>query len=172
MAVLHISDLHLGHRNIIHYREGFETVAEHDEFVVDQILTNVSKRDKLFLHGDVCFSKDAMVGLKKITDYLNCALILGNHDLESNARPTIFELHEMFGKNIFSMLSYKGTWLTHAPIHPSELRGKYNLYGHSHGYKVDDTRYYNVCCEQVDYKPILHTKVMEWLVENNKQDLA
>ncbi len=64
---------------------------------------------------------------------------------------------------VFSLLSYKGHWLSHAPIHPMELRGKKNIHGHCHPYlmtkevygeTVVDDRYINVCVEYVGYTPI------------------
>lgn len=51
------------------------------------------------------------------------------------------------------MVKYKNLWLTHAPIHPDELRGKKNVHGHCHGHILNDKRYINVCVEHAD-RPI------------------
>jgi calcineurin-like phosphoesterase family protein len=67
------------------------------------------------------------------------------------------------------MVKYKGIWLTHCPVHESELgyRVNKNIHGHIHeklvtkdvyewGYRIDsipDERYICVSCEHVDYKP-------------------
>lgn len=164
MSVYHISDLHLGHRNIIKWRGNFETLDEHDNFVTDAILGTVCKRDKLFIHGDLCFDRNKLDLVQKIVDSVDsCVLILGNHDNERNKAPTIFDYIDIFGKRIHSMLEYKGCWLTHAPLHPSELRGKYNIHGHSHSVNIEDERYYNVSIENVNYLPIEHTKLKEIL---------
>lgn len=171
MAVYMISDLHLGHRSILKYRPdlNLSTVDEHDDFIVDNILSTVSKRDKLYLLGDVCFSHETVPKLKLITDYVeSCALILGNHDLESNARPSIHTLYELFGKNIFGIQSYKSCWLTHGPLHEDELRGKFNIHGHVHSHSLSDPKYYNVSCEAVNYKPMEFTKILEYLKDVNK----
>lgn len=36
-----------------------------------------------------------------------------------------------------------------------------DLHGHTHYNKIDDTRYTNVCCEVVDYKPILIQNIIK-----------
>lgn len=163
MAVYHIGDLHLGHRSICKYRTQFSSVEEHDEFIVDSILSVLHKRDKLIIHGDLGFNKESLHHIKRITDRVDVAeLILGNHDLESGTRPTLMELMPLFNGKIYSMVKYKGTWLTHAPIHPDELRGCVNIHGHVHGNSIlGDNRYLNVSCEAIDYKPIEHIKLMQ-----------
>tara|TARA_R110000765_G_scaffold367491_2_gene457637 strand:- start:742 stop:972 length:231 start_codon:yes stop_codon:yes gene_type:complete len=65
--------------------------------------------------------------------------------------------------NIHGLVKYKGIWLSHAPIHESELRGKFNVYGHSHTASIDDDRYLCVSCEQVDYKPVNFQAIKEKL---------
>jgi calcineurin-like phosphoesterase family protein len=55
---------------------------------------------------------------------------------------------------VYSLFKYKNMWLSHAPIHPDELRGRVNIHGHTHYHVIDDSRYLNVCMEQIDYTPI------------------
>lgn len=45
---------------------------------------------------------------------------------------------------VHSLLKYKEFWLSHAPIHPEELRGKKNVHGHVHTESVSDLEYLNV----------------------------
>ena len=54
-------------------------------------------------------------------------------------------------------------FLTHCPIHPSELdyRVSYNIHGHVHENSLDDARYVNVSCEVVDYQPKLLTELIK-----------
>ena len=85
-------------------------------------------------------------------------LILGNHDLDRPHRGML-QLMRVFGDRIYSLHKYKGFWLSHAPIHPSELRGKRNIHGHVHSNTLDDNRYYNACLENTDYKPKLILEV-------------
>lgn len=154
-----ISDTHFSQKSICSYRKQFSTVEEHDQYVFDTIMTNLGKRDTLWILGDVCFTVD---GFHKyvvpIANYVNkLHIILGNHDLERKEAPNIhLYTHVGYIKNevsIHSMVSYKGFWLTHAPIHPDELRGKRNIHGHVHNATINDDRYINVCCEAVNYIP-------------------
>jgi len=96
--------------------------------------------------GDAAFSEEAIdwVGSLKGTKYL----IRGNHD----DMPTTSYLRVF--KEVYGLFKYKGLWLSHAPIHPDELRGKPNCHGHVH-YKsiqldgADDGRYLNCCVENL-----------------------
>lgn len=158
-----MSDLHLGHRNIPKYRPEFSTEEEHSNLIYENLASNVTKRDTLILLGDVAFTDEWLNKLNKI-QVQQKILILGNHDTE---RLHIKKLVEVFDK-IHSMLSYRGTWLSHAPIHPEELRRKFNIHGHTHKHVMPDTRYLNVCVEHTEYKPISFQDAFERLNSLNK----
>ena len=147
------SDWHLGHRNILKFRNnyGFESIEHHNGDLVKNFNQKVSKRDKTFFLGDMCFDIDALDVIRGLNG--RKVLVLGNHDRDSNKRPTIIQLAEVFD-DIQSLVGYKDLWLSHAPIHPDELRGKKNVHGHTHGSCIDDPRYLNVCPEHTDFKPI------------------
>ena len=49
------ADLHLGHKAITKYRTQFSTAEEHHLTILDNVLTCVGKRDKIFLLGDIVF---------------------------------------------------------------------------------------------------------------------
>lgn len=162
MAVYHISDTHFGHKNIIKFRPGFETLQEHDEYVRDMILDTLHKKDKLVFHGDLCFHRDALKYVQEIADQIESVeLILGNHDLESNQRPSIQDLIDIFGKKIYGMKKYKKVWLTHAPLHPKELRGGLNIHGHVHSNSINEYGFINSCCEALNYRPKEFSKLLE-----------
>lgn len=119
----------------------------------------------MYVLGDACFSYESLCLLgtlpgKKI-------LIRGNHD----DYVTTGQLLEVFS-SIEGTFRYKNFWLTHAPMHPVELRGKINLHGHVHystvqrnpevqamgeriekgmskGEGDDDPRYVNCCVEHL-----------------------
>ena len=143
-----ISDLHLGHKNILKFsnsRAG-STVDEHDEQLIASISSTVCKRDNLYILGDVCFDIKKMDMLRRI----NCrkVLLLGNHD-EFN-----IGVYLKYFDKVAGLLSYKGFWLSHAPVHPAELRGKINIHGHVHSADIPDERYFNVCVESLDGVPV------------------
>lgn len=146
-----ISDLHLGHKTICQfsgsYRGNTTNVDDHDLWIVNQWNSVVSKNDLVYVLGDVAFDKEKIKLLKKMKG--NKHLIVGNHDKFS------MEVYREYFNKIHGFEKYKGkAWLSHAPIHPSELRGKWNIHGHVHQKEVDDLRYISVCVEAVSGKPI------------------
>jgi len=124
--VYFMADLHLGHKNIHKFRECFETAEENDHVIKENYHKVVTKRDKVFFLGDVCFNKDKLNDLKSWHAERK-VLVLGNHDTEGQIKMT--DLIEVFDE-IYSLVRYKNCWLSHAPIHPDELRGKRNVHGH------------------------------------------
>jgi calcineurin-like phosphoesterase family protein len=145
------SDWHIGHKNILKFQPDFETVEHRTKIILDNYNRVVTKRDKIIFGGDIAFdsaSLEIIAGLlgRKV-------LILGNHDTDNKTRPSISDMLEVFVE-IHSMYKHKEFWITHAPIHTDELRGKKNIHGHTHGHVLDDPRYLNICLEQTDYTPI------------------
>ncbi len=146
--VYFISDLHLGHRKILEFspeRKG-STVDEHDEWIIKTWNSVVTKRDTVFVLGDVAFSRKALNKVKLLKG--NKKLILGNHDQHP------IELYMEHFSIAPSLFKYKNFWLSHFPIHPNELRGKHNIHGHSHSKLIPDSRYINVCVEIWGGKPV------------------
>lgn len=66
---------------------------------------------------------------------------------------TILDYVQVFD-DVQGFMKYKEFWLSHAPIHPNELRGKVNIHGHVHSATIDDDRYFNTSLENIGYKPI------------------
>lgn len=143
------SDLHLGHKNIANFRTQFESELHHREVIKVNYHKVVTKRDKVFFLGDVAFTQETLedvstwVAEKKV-------LIVGNHCTDQVSMKEVVKHFD----EVYSLKKYKEFWLSHAPIHPQELRGKYNLHGHMHFETVEDPRYLNLCLEHTDYTPI------------------
>lgn len=151
MSVFFISDLHLGHRKILDFEpmrlgEPVSCLEAHDEILVERILKTVNKRDILWVLGDVAFSKQ---GLAMLADTIPCRmkLVRGNHDQFAMTNYSMFE-------EVLGLVKYKGFWLSHAPIHPAELRGIKNIHGHVHSQSIPDERYINVCVEALSGYPV------------------
>jgi calcineurin-like phosphoesterase family protein len=158
-----ISDLHLGHENI----ERFRNITDNDERICDGWADVVKRNtDKVWVLGDAAFTVDALIRLDKLPG--RKFLCRGNHDLlPTKLLAVAFE--EIYGIYKYKRSKHFGAWLSHAPIHPVELRGCNNIHGHVHykdietddwaygqdSQRVIDTRYVNVCVERVDYKPVL-----------------
>lgn len=148
-GVYFLSDLHLGHKAICKYRTCFMTAEENHQVIKQRYHSVVNKRSKVFFLGDVAFTKEALYDVKT-WEGESKILILGNHDNDFHKTK---ELTEVFDE-VYSLRKYKEFWLSHAPIHQDELRGKVNIHGHTHNHVIDDKRYVNVCMEQIDYTPI------------------
>lgn len=154
-----ISDIHAGHKNLTKWRP-FDTEEEHFNLVKENYHKVVTKRDHVYFLGDIAFNQERLwdisgwAGEKKI-------LVCGNHDTE--------HLHMRDLANAFdevhSLVKYKEFWLSHAPVHPDELRGKVNIHGHCHEHLIDDYRYINVCLEHTDYSPISLEKIRKGLYD-------
>jgi calcineurin-like phosphoesterase family protein len=144
-----IADLHLGHQNMA-TRRGFDSVEAHDEHIIQTWNSIVDKRDVTYILGDITMEKktpyhllDRLNGFKHV--------VLGNHDRKQDT-PELLK----YVDSVAGMVQYKGYFLTHCPIHPTELtyRGVAgNIHGHVHENIIDEPGYICVSCEVVNYQP-------------------
>lgn len=160
-----VSDTHFSHANIIRYcNRPFSSAEEMDEVMIERWNKVVKPNDKVYHLGDVGLSNRT---LDTILSRLNGKkrLILGNHDDGKN--PILLKhFQKIF---MWRKLGEFGLILTHVPVHVSTLgegRGPefVNVHGHIHTdmvMKYDhnnipmvDTRYVNVCVEQINYTPV------------------
>jgi calcineurin-like phosphoesterase family protein len=149
-----IGDLHLGHTNAIKWRfypdsSKFESIKEHDDYICEKWAAKITKNDIVYVCGDVAFTTDGLERLKDLPG--RKLLVRGNHDFFSAARYLVF-FEDICG------ITYKRSnnqkyWITHAPIHPDELRGGFNIHGHVHYKSIPDPRYFNVSAENIGYEP-------------------
>ena len=80
---------------------------------------------KYFLWGDIAFSFEALQEISTWAGHQKI-LICGNHDLDRIGMKTVSQYYD----EVYSLLKYKEFWLSNCPIHPDELRGKFNIHGH------------------------------------------
>jgi calcineurin-like phosphoesterase family protein len=133
------SDLHFGHKGIDRFR-GLSTIQNEERISADWRGT-VSKKDCVYVLGDAAFTRQGLDSIGKLPG--RKFLVRGNHDTLSLAEySNVFE-------DVYGCWKYKEFWLSHAPIHPSELRGRVNLHGHVHHNTIDDSRYFNCCPENL-----------------------
>lgn len=163
-------DGHLKHKRICKYRPQFSTVEEHEEAIL-KAFDHVTKRDKTFFMGDWVFEKEALDIISLIPGAKH--LVLGNHD-KFELIPDMLKVFD----HISGDLNYKEFWLTHIPIHPTEMRGKYNIYAHTHNAFVDDWRFYCTSMEQINYKAVSLQEIRkefesrkEWVLSLLQKDL-
>lgn len=156
-GLFYIGDLHFGHKNILKYRSNFDTIEQHDQTIMDNIINALSKRDSLWLMGDILFDRKSIEYMREISDHVGqLNWVLGNHDTDNKERLETVQqvLDEGLCSRVGAIFSRNGYWLTHAPLHPAELRGKPNIHGHVHSATIEDDRYFNVSCENVKFKPV------------------
>ena len=147
-----IGDLHFGHSRIPNFRTMFSTEAEHTDYICGNWKTTVTERDVVYVLGDAAFTQ---AGLERIGELPGRKILVrGNHDgLKTIRYMAVFD-------EVEGIYPYKHSWLTHCPIHPAELRGRFNVHGHTHAGGPDGD-YFDVCCEHIGYTPIRYDKIRE-----------
>ena len=141
MSVWFCSDLHFGHKNIQKFRHHVTSEEDNRQLIKNDWLKHISKRDDVYVLGDACFTMETLGDFKELPG--RKFLVRGNHDkLNTLAYLSVFD-------GIYGLVKYKEFWLSHAPIHPDELRGRINLHGHVHYNSINDPRYFNCCVENV-----------------------
>lgn len=159
-----IGDLHLGHDKILGFSpmRGGTTTEEHDAWIISQWNSVITKRDTVWVLGDVAFSAEALLKVGQLRG--NKILVRGNHDRQDTKD------YMKYFSQIYGLIKKNGFWLSHSPIHPQELRGKRNIHGHCHQNSIlvnkliDDTlddRYINVSVEMLNGVPILFDSIIE-----------
>jgi calcineurin-like phosphoesterase family protein len=154
-----MGDMHFGHKRITEFRPEFTSQEEHERYIVAQWEQTVSARDKVWLLGDVAFTREGMEKVNSLPG--RKFLIRGNHDcLSEDTYSYVFE--EVHGIIKYKRSGRHPVWLSHAPIHPDELRGCKNIHGHVHQNTIKDSitglpdrRYENMCPEVAGYAPVL-----------------
>lgn len=155
MSAFVFSDPHFGHKNMA-IKRGFSCEEEQDELIIKNWNNVISKRDNVFLLGDITMEKKNYEILSRLKGQID--VVLGNHDQKQHVREMLKYVNSVSG-----MIDYKNKIIfTHCPIHPSQLefRYKYNIHGHVHENSIDDARYINVCAEMINYTPIELNKLI------------
>lgn len=160
--VYFISDLHLDHPKMIATRK-FSSIEDHNETIIDSILTTCSKKDTLWLLGDLFFSEEAFTKYAPLltSNISNVHVILGNHDTDSYSPKNSALLYANTFKSVHSVCFKYGCILSHIPVHPLHFRkANLNIHGHTHEHPCEPVHsrlsdyYLNVSCEAAGYKPI------------------
>jgi calcineurin-like phosphoesterase family protein len=171
--VFFTSDIHFGHKNLIHSLRSM-TTEESDNLIIKNWNKVVTKRDIVYILGDVTMEKHNIIEnyIKQLNG--NIIIIGGNHD---NRRCCIE--YQKLGIPVMGVLEYKGFLCTHIPIHPTQLIGfKGNIHGHIHlsGIFKDtglydppklEGPYFNVNTEFNNYTPIEFNKIEEYFKNLN-----
>ena len=124
------ADLHLGCDKLVqNTRKIFSDIGQHDEHLIDQINSNVDRRDTLVIVGDFCKEKPGRY--RPLIRCRNIHFILGNHDNEHKTRA-------VFGGNVWQQRMVKvgidRVWCSHFPtaFWDRSHYGVAHAYGHLH----------------------------------------
>ena len=175
--IFYISDLHLGHENIIKLcNRPFNTIEEHDNFIINLWNDTVCKDDDVYILGDIAYrnktSIEAYLGKLKGRKHL----IIGNHDLKYVKKSDSIK---MFFTTIDQITMVKDgenhVVLCHYPIADwsGYNRGWYHVHGHIHNrcdnavfkYLKGQERALNAGVDINNFKPVTFNE----LVINNER---
>jgi calcineurin-like phosphoesterase family protein len=172
MARYILSDLHLGHENIIDYCDRpFDSVQEMDKILIDNWNRTVDANDIVFFLGDLGhFANEAQ--LRDWLDKLNGRIVFieGNHDHPD-------EYVDSLNTHQYYILSQGGLELccTHRPANAPSFWDGWIIHGHHHNNHMDDyplvnpeKKSMNVSAELLNYEPLTVTDLVTY-VEQGKR---
>lgn len=158
-----ISDLHLGHTNILTFRKqggyplrDFNSLDEMHGAIINRWCQTVQAEDHVYVLGDICFDRKYMDIFAGLPGHKR--LVLGNHDMFQ------IGVYAKYFEKIFGVRQLNGVWLTHVPMARESVEGDRvicNVHGHLHADKINHPKYVNVCCEQINYTPVDLEKIKE-----------
>ena len=155
-----MSDLHLGHANILRY-EGrpFKDVQSMDGYLWQQwedIASEISISTVVVV-GDTAMNSALNDGMFSKINSMPCDqyLVVGNHDLTGLGEVRVNGF-DVVSSGMLSQGDPPLVW-THYPLSPVP-EGMVNLHGHIHSNQLDGP-YINVSVEQLDYRPVSLTKL-------------
>ena len=172
MKTFFISDLHLGHANVIHFdSRPWETVEEMDAGLIERWNRKVRKEDHVYVLGDFAYKNRTPV--EEYTKQLNgfIHLIRGNHDKRSEAYECCFrEVVDYKDLTIMEEGVKCRLTLSHyfIPLYDGARHMAFMLHGHTHKTKEsvmeeklkDEIRAAGIRCEAYnvgamwqDYEP-------------------
>lgn len=162
MNTYFISDLHLGHANIVEFEDDdgnlirpFDDVNHMHEYMVEKWNAKVKPTEHVYILGDVVIPRKALPVLDRF--HGKKRIVLGNHD-PYHTKDYLNHVERVYGVRVMD-----GAVLTHVPVHPDSLNKRawrFNVHGHLHQNLVrlpnghPDQRYLNVCCEHLDFTPM------------------
>lgn len=149
------SDLHLMHPAIVNHCKRPISVEDHDQWLIERINQRVSKKDTLYILGDVSMTN--RVNTERLVQQINGNkhLIAGNHDKNLKNCPVFKSVSQI--KNVTFKIGKQELLfiLCHYPIASWEdkVKGSYHLHGHTHNRFVNQGRTCDVGVDANDYYP-------------------
>lgn len=159
-----ISDLHFGHTNIIKYENRpFNDTRHMNETMIDNWNKVVSKKDKVYVLGDVSFlnKEETKQIVSQLYGYKT--LIMGNHDKGRGIKWWYDIGFDEVYKHPIILNEF--LFLSHEPPQyiPNNIPYFY-FYGHVHGsemYQTITKKSACVCVERWDYTPVEINEILK-----------
>lgn len=159
MANRYISDLHLGHSNILRMEEDglnkrkkFRDIAEMNEHIIRQWNTHVDDEDHVYIVGDLSYRSKEDVGTKFLSRMRGHKhLIIGNHDIKWMKNTELDLYFESVSFMDVIKDGEKTITICHYPVFewPQSRYAKYSkdgvswlIHGHIHDSVTCDTYHY------------------------------
>lgn len=130
------SDLHLGHKNIIHHcLRPFATVEEMDKTLIANWNKRVTNADTIYIMGDLIFRSELPPEeyIKQLKGKKH--LIIGNHDASWLKKGDYTSLFESISYAELITTPYGKCMVCHYPM--MSFQGRYLIYGHIHNNRSD-----------------------------------
>ena len=169
------SDPHFYHSNICKFTNydgspvrPWDDAEKMTEDMISMYNEDVSDDDRVYILGDVAFSKQLFVrAVSRLKG--RKVLVIGNHDPKK-----MTQTYADLGIDVRGYVQRSGWIMSHIPIHPASLgRWKLNIHGHLHNNTVklpieygdklqeDDERYYCACVERTNFRPKLLSDILQ-----------
>ena len=103
MSAFVFSDPHFHHENMAK-RRGFSCAEEMNELIVKNWNNTVSKRDAVYLLGDITMEKNNYAILSRLNGVIN--VVLGNHDERQHTK-----YMAQYVNSVAGMIDYKNTYI-------------------------------------------------------------
>lgn len=162
-----ISDLHLGHRNVIRFdNRPFDSIEQHDAALTANCRRAGGRNRTLWLLGDVATRASDLTSFmtKVLPAWDRVILIRGNHDDRAawKHRDLFAEAHESRYLRVTNDVRVYMSHYAHRTWRNSH-HGAYHIHGHSHGNLPRWGRSLDVGanCPGVDYHPVS----LQWVVD-------
>lgn len=193
-----MADTHFGHKSqrggIISMmcrvkpgtNELFESIEEHDAFLINEINSVVERGDRLIVVGDFAWGNPEQY-VKRIK-CKNIDLVLGNHDNKAQSKRAFRNVYELVSLKIQCQGWKQDVVLCHYPLcfWERSFKGSVHFYGHCHGMVEDrmdslfpGRRSMDIGVDQIykrtgEYKPMLAEELVCLVIEKRSghDDLA
>ena len=172
--IYYTADVHFGHAKVLQFDgRPFETIEEHDRFIIERWNAKVTPEDQVYIVGDFCVYSKEKSGY--YLEQLNGRkyLIKGNHDSDLLKDPDAMSRFELVENICFIKDREYRIALCHFPLVEwhQYYRGAWHIYGHIHSTRErafqflrDEEKALNAGIMINHYEPV----TMEELIANNR----